>query len=389
MHSLKDELVYFFSGKGMPYAKISIIVAVTVALLFSTIVSETYIKKGKVAIIDLDNSAFSREFIEKINATHYMKVEAVFNIPADPKKLLYQDRYLAVIYLPVDFEKNRYSDSANNIGVFYDNTNVGQSAGIRTGLSALVAMENHEIGSPRIEELGLSSDQSTAAMNNISLKERLMFNPTGSLVHTIAMSILFFFTAMFFAFATLGMIARLRLEGKWNELLMTGTPFDLMLRLTPYCLCLTVSIILGLSVLTTIGNLTFAGNFVFLLLSLLLNAVSLGFMSLLVGWGAGHPASAGSRMIFFVPAGFILGGATIPLGVVPSWLLAVSNVFPLVWTNRLLRDIILRGASFMDIAREFGGFMIYIGILAVLLCFRFYRERQALLIHNHSVIEQG
>lgn len=382
MHSLKDELAFFLSGKGMPYAKVSIMVAMVVSLVFTTILSDNYIKDARIAVIDLDNSRFSRDFIEEMNASPYMKVEAVFNVPADPQKLLYQDRYLAIIYLPAGFEKNRYSEAANNIGVFYDTTNAAQSAGIRTALNTIIAIENQQIGSPRIEELGLNSEQAAAVMNNISLKERLMFNPTGSFINTIALSILFFFTAMFFGFATLGIIARLRLEGKWNAQLTEGSPFDLMLRLVPYGICLTVSIVLGLGVLKVVGDLNFAGNFFVLLLSLVLHAMSLSFMSMLVGWGAPHPGAAGSRMIIFVPAGFILGGATIPLGIVPSWVLAVSNVFPLVWANRLARDIILRGASFMDIAREFGGFMIFTAILAVLLCLRFYRDRQALLAQN-------
>lgn len=385
MHSLKDELAYFFSGKGMPYHKVSIMIAVVITLLFTAVFSNNYIEDGKVAVIDLDNSQLSREFIEEMNTSPYIKVADVLNVPADPKQLLYQDRYLAIIYLPEGFEKNTYSRVANNIGVFYDNINAAQSANLKSALNTMVAVQNQKIGSPQIQELGLTGEQTAAVMNNISLKERLLFNPTSSSSNSTTLGFLFFFGSMFFVFATIGMIARLRLEGKWNAQLLETNPFELMLRLIPYCSCLIVSLVVGLAVLRVVGDLSFTGSLLVLLLSMLLLALSLGCMCMLFGWGAANPGIATSRMILFIPGGFILGGASGPLDIVPAWVQTLSNIFPLVWEYRFTRDIILRGASFMDAAQEFGGFMIYTGILAALVCARFYHERKVLLAQQSNL----
>ncbi|HWR37858.1 MAG TPA: ABC transporter permease [Patescibacteria group bacterium] len=389
MHSLKDELAYFFSGKGMPYVKVSIMVALVVSLLFTAMFSNNYIRDGKIAVIDLDNSKFSHEFIDDMNASPYLAVKDVLNVPADPKTLLYGDQYLAVVYLPVGFEKNRYSAGANNIGVIYDNTNAAQSGNIRGALNTIVAIQNQKIGLPKVQELGLNAEQTSAVLNNISLKERLLFNPTGSSSNSTTMGFLFFFSSMFFVFATIGMISRLRLEGKWTDQLLKGSPFDLMLRLVPYAICLIGSLMIGLCVLRVIGDLSFTGSIFTLLLSMLLLTAALGFMSMLFGWGAANPGIAASRMILFIPGGFILGGQTGPIDILPGWVQFMSNVFPLVWEYRLARDIILRGASFMDTAQGFGGFMIYTGLLAVLVCMRFYRERQAILVRDSKVAAQG
>jgi ABC-2 type transport system permease protein len=388
MHSLKDELTFFFSGRGMPYGKVSMMIAILVVLLFTAVFSDNYIKDGKVAVIDLDNSKFSHEFIEEINTSPYIKVEAVLNVPANPKTLLYQDRYLAVIYLPAGFEKNRYSEGVNNIGVFYDNINNAQSGSLKEALNLIIAVENQKIGLPQIQALGLNSEQTAAAMNNISLKERLLFNPNSSSSNNGTIGFLFFFSSMFFVFATIGMVPRLKLEGKWDVQLSKGSSFDLMLRLIPYIICLTVAIIVGLAILRVIGDLSFNGNFFTLLLSILLLAISTGFMSVLFGWGAANPGVAASRMIFFIPGGFILGGMSGPLDLHPGWVHVVSNVFPLVWEYRLVRDIILRGASFMDITQGFGGFMIYTGILAVVVCIRFYQDRNILLSQEATAAEK-
>ncbi len=369
----------------MPYHKVSIMIAVVVTIVLTVVFSNNYIKDGKVAVIDLDNSKFSHEFIEEMNASPYIQVKDVLNTPIDPKKLLYQDRYLAVIYLPDGFEKNSYSKVGNNIGVFYDNINAAQSAYLKSAINTIVAIQNQKIGMPQIQALGLTGEQTSAVMTNISLKERLLFNPTGSSSNSTTLGFLFFFGPMFFVFATIGIIARLRLEGKWNAQLLENSPFDLMLRLIPYSIFLTVSLVVGLAVLRVIGDLSFTGNLLALLLSILLLAFSLGCMCLLFGWGAANPGVAASRMILFIPGGFILGGASGPMDIVPAWVQAVSNVFPLVWEYRFTRDIILRGASFSDTAQEFGGFMLYAGILAVLVCTRFYHERKALLAKKNCV----
>lgn len=388
MHSWQDELGYLLSGKGMPYHKVSIMVALVVTIAFTAIFSNNYIKDGKVAVIDLDNSKFSREFIEEMDASPYIRVQTVLNTPADPKQLLYQDRNIAVVYLPDGFEKNGYSSTVNNIGVFYDNTNAAQSASIRSGLNAIVAIQNQKIGSVQIQALGLNSEQTAAVMNNISLKERLLFNPTGSASNSTTLGFLFFFGTMYFVFATIGIIARLRLTEQWHTQLLETSPFELMLRLMPYTACLAASLVIGLVILRIVGDLSFMGNFCVLLLSILLLAVSVGLLSMLFGWGAANPGIAASRMILFLPGGFILGGMTSPLDILPGWVQIAFNVFPLVWEFRFTRDIILRGASFMDTAQEFGGFMIYTGVLALLVCARFYHERRSVLAAGESNTEK-
>lgn len=385
MRFLKDELAYFFSGKGMPYAKVSVVVALVITLVFTAVFSNSYIKDGKIVVIDLDNSNYSHEFIDTMNASPYIKVQEIINTPVDPKTLMYRDQCLAVIVLPAGFEKNRYTASANNIGIIYDNINEAQSGNLKGAINTIIAVENQKIGLPQIQSLGMSSEQAEAIISNISLKERLLFNPTSSHSNGEVLGFLFFFSSMFFAFATLGIVARLKLERKWHIQLLEGNVFELMMRLIPYILCFTSAIVIGMGVLRVVGDLTFNGGYFALLLSLLLLGSSLGFMSLLFGWGATDPGSAASKMILFVPGGFILGGFSNPMDIVPAWVQIVYNIFPLVWEYRLVRDIVLRGASFMDIAQSFGGFMIFTGILAMFVSMRFYYERKILLEKTHSI----
>ena len=82
--------------------------------------------------------------------------------------------------------------------------------------------------------------------------------------------------------------------------------------------------------------------------------MTVGMLSLLFGWTAANPGIASSRMILFIPGGFIFGGPTGPLTHYPDWVLAVTHVFPLTWEFHFVRDIVTRGAGLMDISKELG-----------------------------------
>ena len=362
MNSLKDELRYLFSGQGMPYEKVAVMVAVVITVFMTVLLGNNFAKDAHIAVIDLDNSKYSHEIIDKLNASQYMKVTAVLNTPAEPKTLFYRDQNVAVVYLPRDLEKNRYTADAGSIGVFYDNTNTAQTADIKSALNELIAIDNQQAAGG-------------AAQSGISLHERNLFNPAASTSNGETQGFLFFFSSMFFTFATIGMIPRLRLSGKLDRILEQGNPFDLMVRIVPYGGCLLTALFVGMAILRIWGDMVFSGHVLTFLFTQFCDIFVLGMLSLLVGWTASNPGIASSRMILFIPGGFILGGPTGPIPVLSGWVQTLSHIFPLTWEFHLVRDIITRGAGLTDISREFGAFLLYIGFVAVLFCFVFYKAR--------------
>ncbi|MBR1694091.1 MAG: ABC transporter permease, partial [Selenomonas sp.] len=69
MNSLRDEIKFLFSGQGMPYEKVCLMVAMVITVIMSLLLSGNIAKDAKVAVIDLDNSAYSRELINHIDAS--------------------------------------------------------------------------------------------------------------------------------------------------------------------------------------------------------------------------------------------------------------------------------------------------------------------------------
>jgi len=363
--SLRDEVKFLLSGKGMPYEKVCIMVAMIVSVILSVMLSGNFGKDAPVIVIDLDNSRYSRELITKIDASEYMKVTDILNSAADPEKFFYRDQAVAVIYFPQGLEKNRYTNSAAPIGVFYDNTNTALSADIKGALNELVAIDN--------------AQASGGGSSGLTLNTRILFNPAGSTSNAQTQGFLFFFGAMFFVFATIGMIPRLKLSHQYEKIILEGTAWDIFAKIIPYAFCLTVASFLGLAVLRVWGDLVFSGRVVEFLLVQILMTLTIGVISVFVGWTAANPGIASSRMILFIPGGFIFGGVTSPLTHFSPFVVNIAHIFPLTWQFHFTRDIIQRGASLSEISSEIGAFFIYMSIVGILFAWRFNKSRAEIL----------
>ena len=373
INSLKDETKFLFSGKGIPYEKVCLTVAMIISVFLSVLLAGNFSKDAPVVIIDLDNSRYSRELITQIDSSEYMKVKAVLNVATNPDELFYRDEADAVIYLPEGLEKNFYNGSSSPVGIFYDNTNTAQTADIKSAMNELIAINNAK----------------NFSTGGLVLNDRNLFNPAGSTSNTQTLGFLFFFGAMFFVFATIGMVPRLRLTKQLEKILTDGTPWDLIGRIIPYAACMVVSFFFGMAILRIWGDLVFSGRVIDFLLIQIVFAIMLGMLSVLIGWTASNPGIASSRMILFIPGGFILGGVTSPLSHLSPWVVTASHIFPLTWEFHLTRDIIQRGATLPQISSEIGAFMIYVAIVAILLSLRFNIKRNDLIKARQEESLQG
>ncbi len=363
INSLNNEIKYLFSGLGMPYEKLSLIVAIFVTVFFSIYLGNNTTRDVAVAVIDLDHSRYSQELVSKIDSSPNMRVSSVVYTTQEPKKFLAQDKNFAVIVLPKDLERNHYSGQAASIGLFADNSNTSLSATIRSAINNLVALENSNIT--------VSGSSSSSGM---VLNERLLFNPVSSTCNSTTQGFLFMFSSMFFTLATIGMVPRLRETGEWNEILKSGNPMMLAIRLLPYMGCLFVALFVGMAVLRLFGDMVISGTIWEFVITQFFYLPALGLMTLLFGWGAANPGVAGGRMVFLIPGGFVFGGATLPLSLFPSWVILSTHFFPLTWEFNFVRDIIIRGSHLWEIPDVIGGFFIYLGIIIAVFCYRFYKN---------------
>lgn len=368
MNSLHDEMRYFFSKDGNRYYRSAFISAIVIVVMFTFILPNNQVLNGKIAVVDLDNSRYSHELIDKINASVFIDVDVVLNSPAEPEKLLYHDAYIAVLYLPEGLENRRYKGLPNSIGAFFDNTNSSQTGNVRSGLNEILAAENAAFSS--------MSGKTQAASGGMAIQERILFNTDGSYANTTILGILHMLASMGFCSAVLSILPRLRADERWREWILAGNPLSLAVRLLPYIVCLSAALALALGILRQINAFRFAGSLTAYFASSALTITALGLLCFILGWKAKSPN--GMLGTVLVVPGFLFGGIIFPLPVLPGWLNALVNVFPLDWQFRFLRDIALRGAGFAEMTAQFGNLIVYVTILLGLFIIQFYREYREL-----------
>jgi len=113
MGQIKDEFRKVMQPRTVAQ---TLIAPIFVALLFSWLFGSIVIYKSPITIMDLDNSMYSRQLIDKLDSSPYVKVARVLNEPIEPSLLLMNDSTFAVVVLPDGLEENRYRGKSSNIG---------------------------------------------------------------------------------------------------------------------------------------------------------------------------------------------------------------------------------------------------------------------------------
>ncbi len=373
MKSLRDEFSHIWKGK---FITLALIVPLIVAAVFGYIFSNNQITEGKLAVIDQDNSLYSRQLIDRLDASQYVNVAAVFLHAVKPDELLYNENFMGVLYIPQGLEQNRYKGVQSNIGLFVDNANAAAVGTLRTGVAEVISTENIVSSVGRLKAIGMNDDQINATVAGISLQQRLLFNPTTDPINSSVIGYVMLICLGIYTFQCLQIIPRLRVEGRLGAEL--DNPVALLSRVIPYALVGTIGLIFSLGVLKVLGSFRFTGNPWEFLLPLFLYSVVAGLLPMLVSWNVATPAKAAFRVPPFLLTSMLLGGIQAPVALLPTALQIVGKAIPFTWLFAFIRGMGLRGGELSYFQKEIGALLLYAGILALLLILCMLREKRKL-----------
>ena len=362
MRQIKEEIKRMLDKKEIIKA---LIVPLIMAIIFSYIFGNNQILEAKVFVADLDNSSYSRQLIDKLDASSYIQVAKVINTPVEPDLILSNDKYQAVLSLPRGLEQNVYRNVQTNIGVIVDNTVMSSTSYLRQAVNEIVATENITLGVSKLKVLGISGTQASALMSNFTVQQRLLFNPTGDFVNTNVFCFFNLFMLFLLLSSTAKIIPTLRQENVFHENIKD--PLGLISRVLPYSIIYLVSSVLSLGILKQFMGLRFAGSFGEFLVPLFLYTFTTGMLGMLVSWTAKDTEHVTGRMISIVFPSLILSNILLPIIYMPNLIQLLSYCLPLNWYARFFRAIGLRGASISYLNDYVGGFLILTSVILCLL----------------------
>ncbi|MCO6536334.1 MAG: ABC transporter permease [Gilliamella sp.] len=375
--SMLEELDAMLSGHFIPYYKVSLGLAAIVSLVFSIVLSHGAVFEGKIAVIDLDGSHYSTELISKVNTSPYIEVTEVIRSPVNPITLVSHDRNLGVLYIPKGLEKSlKKGDQTVRLGYFADDTNDAQNAKVLQSLNEYIPELGAELSVGKVAALGLGKEGIEATLSPMQLKTRYMFNPASSSTISTIIYFVYFFSSLTYGLTSLMIIGRLKVTGMWEQTIERGL-LPLLVKTIPYALFFTTALTLITAILVIFGQLRFDGNYFAFVPSIFMTGLAFGWLGLLLSWKTNNPGEGAGRMIFLVPPGFIMGGSTMAVGIMPIWTYYVSHAFPLVWLFKFFRDFAMRGRSLIDMLATYGAFIIYLTIIAFVVMIFVERAKKA------------
>lgn len=126
-----------------------ILVPLGYPLVYSWIYTAEVVRENPVAVVDMDHTALSREFIRKLDASPDVKVAYYCMNLEEAKDLVGRQKVKGVIYLPSDFEKNIARKEQSVVSVFCDMGLMLSYKGIYQASSAVALDMGAEIQAER------------------------------------------------------------------------------------------------------------------------------------------------------------------------------------------------------------------------------------------------
>ncbi len=374
LRSMVEELQAMRSGHFVPYHKMAITVAILVTVLFSAIFAHSTVFEGKIAVIDLDRTSTSSRLIQELDSSSYITVAKVYTYPQSVVRLCAHDEVYGVLYIPKGLSEQISAQHQRVLLRYYaDYLNEAQNAEIIETITEIVNEMGAGIAVSSVStKAQVTGQEAQALVSPLGVEVRRLFNPTFSASTGTISSFLLFFSSLYLGLTTLMIPGRLRVTQLWDQTLMGRDFWAMVSRIVPYAFFYVCAIGILQTLLVVFGQMRFAGNYLYYAPALFLCAMCIGVLALAMAFNSKEPGAGASLMIFLVPPGFILGGATMATGVLSQGAWTFSHLFPLTWLYHVHRDIAGRGLGLGDLLDLFGALVGYFTFCLVLLSLRYY-----------------
>ena len=365
---IRKELLQAFRDKRMMAVILAIPVVQLTVLGFT---ANLEFNRADTVIVDDDRTQRSRDFIDGLAADGTFVLRRVDTV-AEASDALRSNTAIVAVIVPRGYGRELDAGLSARVQVLVDGSDPTR------GVAASAALEQYAALLALREAQARLPAGVTVAVPRVGLEVRLLYNPSLKsrifIIPGTGASILLIVTAIVTAMG----LAREREVGTMEQLLVTPIrPLTLMLGKTiPYAL-------FGLvdqALILVVGNLVFdvplRGSMFLLFGSALVYLVATLGLGLVVGTLARTQQQALMGVFFILIPAFLLSGMMTPVEAMPRWVQVITWVNPVRYYIEILRSILLRGATFSDIAAPFWHLL---GIAASLLFLSVVRFRRTLV----------
>jgi ABC-2 type transport system permease protein len=338
-------------------------------LLIIWLFSDGVVKDLPVAVVDMDQSAFSFKVTRLIDATRVCKVEYRVNSMLEARNMMAGGKIDAFVVLPENLEKKILSSDSPAIAVYINDMYVGRAGALKSGLYTTLSTISAGIKVQVAVKKGQTPDQAIRNARPVNPNIQLLFNPYGNYSYFLVLGLLPLLSVVFIF---LGSVYALGIEFK------EGTASDLMSKaenniftalsgkMIPYTFLFFMNmLVMDLLMVKTLGT-PLRGSLALILVSEILLIISYQLLAILF-----IKLSANLRLSLSLGSAYTMmaltfSGLTFPLMSMPLIARMFSYVFPFTSWLHIFMSQTLRGEPAIETFYSFLAFIPFIlaGFLA-------------------------
>jgi len=318
------------------------------------------------AILTAEHSRLSRALTSAIGNTGYFSYQKLVASEAEADALLQRGDVQFILTIPGDFTRRLIRHQPAQIAIEADATDPATIGPALAAVNAAVSQTlAREFAGP------LAGYRATASPVDVVLHRR--YNPEGITRYNVVPGLLGIILTMTMVMMTALAVTRERERGTMENLLaMPVTPIEVMAgKIAPYIIIGGLQVAVVLAAAKVLFGVPFVGSFaLFGLATLLFITVNLaiGFTFSTI---AQNQLQAVQMSFFFLMPAILLTGFAFPFRGMPVWAQMIGEILPATHFLRIVRGIMLKGASFGQIAPEIAVLLLTLVIVAVVAVSRY------------------
>lgn len=325
------------------------------------------------AVFDQDKSASSRDLIQNFVQSGYFKIDDYVDSYHQISEDIDKGRVLWALVIPKDFESKIKKMKSSPIQAILDGSD-GNKSSIALGyIQGIISGYSKNIIIKTVSKSGMKNSipgsivPEVRVWYNPELKTRVFMLP--NIMGLILVAIITVLMTM--------AIVKEREVGTLEQLIVTPIkPWQLIIGKTiPFIMVGFLDSLVAIIVMVLWFGIVIKGSFIFLLLASLIFVLSILGIGLFVSTISRTQQQAMMVAQFGILLPMIyLSGFAFPIANMPGWLQPVTYLIPLRYYIVILRGIILRGASFIELLPETIALLVLGVIILAASVFRFRKK---------------
>ena len=392
MNILKEILLGFRNVMIREVERIShdkdlITILLLAPLIYAFYYSTLYINKAEkdvpIAVVDMDNSGFSEDFIKRLDAHENISVSFITGDLSFAKSRLDKMEIHGIVYIPQESEKNLKLNNKVVIKSFLNTSRFLVSNDINKAVTDVAFSVNDEVRQKYFLSAGLSNREAENAIEPVNTDIRPVFNVTETYGDFLIPGILIMILHQTLLIGLAESIAKEREEKTLGELYSAAyynTAVAIAGKSFFYFILFGAYSVFNLTIVFSIFRINLSGNIFILsaLFSLLLISVIL--MCFLISSFFKRKILALQIIAFTSYPLFFITGYAFPRHSIPPVIRSFSDLFAITPFFEAYKRLTQMGAGFNNILPEFIHILILTIVLAVLALLRmhflFRKEKQ-------------